>query len=739
MSSIFSDIILERDRIDRRLAVDADASLHNNTPPDRADDRLSQADDALRYILDRFGVTAERVSRCASVNELLDRTLDPLCITYEARELRGKDWRRDGLAMLGFLADGSAVALLPSLAGYRYVCPATGKSGHVGRAVKLDSTAYVIYRPLPEDCHTLGRLARFVLSLLSPGDRVPITLCAAVISLLGLVFPALNQLVLERLVPMGAGAWPKLTAAAVLFFSIGLLRAAVTAVKSLTLGSMKLRLSAQVQAAVVSRVLFLPDAFFRNLSAGKMSRRIANSRTLADQLVSVALDTSVTTLFSLVYIPQMARFAPALYLPALLVLAAQLAVSVLASAAYAKNLLAANDLSMDEHGFVFTAIRSIQKLKTAGALKRVYAKWAELYRRMLVYTLDPPALVKLRGVLTAFLSSLGSVLIISLAASTGVARADYIAFTASYGLIVAAFTELMSVISSCFTLPPLLESLRPLLEAEPEITYAQQYIKKLSGTIQLEDLHFAYRDAREECIRGVSLHIGKGEKVAIVGESGCGKSTLLRLIAGMETPSSGCVYFDGQPLPSPNKRSLRRRIGSVFQFSQVLPGSLRSNIAFNAPDIPEEDIWAAAETAQVAQLIRSLPLGLDTDVSESRGGGFSGGQRQCILLARALASKPSVLVLDEATSALDNVTQKKVLDAISDLNATVIMVAHRLSTVRQCDRIVMLDGGVIAEEGTYDELMAKDGLFAALVRKQLSAPPRPNRPGRRRPPRSDLS
>ena len=721
MSSIFTDLILERNRIDTRLMEEANTSLRDNIPSSAGADRIVQTEAALRCILDRFDVTPEPVRHCDSIGELMDCVLDPLCIMYEPCDLREADWRRKTVHMLGFLEDGTAVALFPTVGGYRYVCPSTGRKGRVTKNTALDPTAYVIYRPLPEGRLSLPRFFRLLFALLSPADYVPVAAAIGVITLLGLVAPSLNRRVLNQLVPLGSAAFPKLISAAVLFVSVGVLRAALTVVKTLMLNTVRRNVSIQVQAAVVSRILFLPDAYFKNLSAGKLSRRIQNSRALAEKLTGMVMDTSVTAVFSLVYIPQMARFAPSLYIPALLILAAQLALSIFASAVYAKNTLASNELSMEENGFVYAAVRGIQKLKTSGAVKRVYAKWAELYRRRLVYNLDPPGIVKLRSQLIAFISSFGTVLILSVAIPSGVTRPDYIAFTASYGLIVTAATELMTVIDNLFSLQSLLNNLKPLFEAEPEQTRSQEYVKELSGRVQLENIHFAYEGARAECLKGVSLSVRKGEKVAIVGESGCGKSTLLRILMGMEAPSAGCVYYDGRPLPSLNKRSLRRHIGSVFQFSQVMPGSIQANIAFGAPDITEDEIWDAAKKAQIEELIRSLPLGMDTEISESRGGGFSGGQKQCILLARAFAGKPSLLVLDEATSALDNVTQKKVLDAITALRATVIMVAHRLSTVKDCDRIIMLSDGVIAEQGTYEELIEKNGLFAELVRKQLQA------------------
>lgn len=719
--SIFSDLIWERNRIDDRLVMNADASLRDNTAPPTEAGRLDGAESALRYILRRFRITPEPAHNCASLSELLDYILDPLCIMYESLDLREADWRRQTVHMLGFLSDGSAVALIPSVGGYRYVCPATGASGRVTKKTALEDTAYVIYRPFTGGKFSLYNFSLLTFSMIAPGDYLSIAAAIGAVTLLGMVSPALNRMVLNELVPMGSAAYPRLTAVAVLFLSLGLLRTAITAIKKLMLNAVTLRVSAQVEAAVVSRILFLPDSFFKNFSAGKISRRISSSKVLAEQLVGTVMDTSVTAIFSLVYIPQMARYAPALCIPALCVLAAQLVLSVLASAVYAVNSIAVDELTMEENTFVLAAMQGIQKLKTAGALKRVYAKWAELYRRRLAYILDPPRLVKLRGVWIAFLSTFGTVLIVSLAIPAGVTRADYIAFNASYSLIITAITELMDVIDSLFSIQPLIKNLQPVLGAEPEQTGTLEYIKSLRGSIHIENVSFIYEKANRECLKNISLSIRRGEKIAFVGESGCGKTTLMRILMGMETPSAGAVYFDGKPLSTLNKRSVRRKIGSVFQFSQVMPGSIRANIAFNVPDITEEEIWEAAEKAQIGELIRSLPLGLDTEISESNSGGFSGGQKQCILLARAFAGKPSMMILDEATSALDNVTQKKVLDGIFATRATVIMVAHRLSTVKECDRIILLENGSVAEQGTYDELMALDGGFARLVKKQIEA------------------
>ena len=215
----------------------------------------------------------------------------------------------------------------------------------------------------------------------------------------------------------------------------------------------------------------------------------------------------------------------------------------------------------------------------------------------------------------------------------------------------------------------------------------------------------------------LSLKIRPGQYVAVVGETGCGKSTLMRLMLGFETPQMGAVYYDGQDLASLDLKSLRRNIGTVMQNGKLFQGDIYSNIVISAPWLNMDAAWQAAELAGIADDIRSMPMGMHTVISEGSGG-ISGGQRQRLMIARAIAPKPRILFFDEATSALDNITQKKVTQSLNSLKCTRIVIAHRLSTVRCCDRILVMEGGRIAEEGDYEELIRKDGIFARLVARQ---------------------
>jgi len=228
---------------------------------------------------------------------------------------------------------------------------------------------------------------------------------------------------------------------------------------------------------------------------------------------------------------------------------------------------------------------------------------------------------------------------------------------------------------------------------------------------------FRYREDMPPVLDNLSLKIRPGQYVAIVGKTGCGKSTLMRILLGFETPQKGGVFYDGRDLSRLDQKSLRRKIGAVMQNGKLFTGNIFSNITISAPWLTMDEAWEAAELAGMAEDIRNMPMGMHTLISEGQGG-ISGGQRQRLLIARAIAPKPKILMFDEATSALDNVTQKQVSDSLDKMKCTRIVIAHRLSTIRHCDRIIVLDQGHIIEDGTYEELIKKNGYFAELVERQ---------------------
>ncbi len=230
-------------------------------------------------------------------------------------------------------------------------------------------------------------------------------------------------------------------------------------------------------------------------------------------------------------------------------------------------------------------------------------------------------------------------------------------------------------------------------------------------------MSFRYVPGGPRVLSGVSLAVEPGEFVALVGPSGCGKSTVMRLLLGFEQPEMGGVFYDGQDLRNLDTAAVRSQIGTVLQNGRITPGAILENIT-GAHDVPLDDVWEAVRSAGLEQDIRDMPMGMHTVLSEGTAA-LSGGQIQRLLIARALVGRPRLLLFDEATSALDNRTQATVTDALGRLSVTRIVIAHRLTTVRDADRIVVLDQGRVVENGKFDELMEQNGPFAQMARRQL--------------------
>ena len=629
-------------------------------------------------------------------------------------------WYKDawGLMLAFRKEDGLPVVLRPrAFTGYWYKDPVTDKRVKVNRqtAEIFDEDAICFYRPLPLRKIGIMDLVLYMFDSLEISDYVLMLGLTLLATLVGMLMPRLT-LILTGVV-VYSGSHPLLVGTAIFMLCVILSSQIISAMRSLTLSRLSIKISQPVEAATIMRVMSLPTAFFRKYSSGELSRRVSYVSQLCNLLLNTVFSMGLTSLMSLLYITQIFRFAPALTVPSIVIILLTTGISITVSLLQMGISRQVLDYSAKENGISYAMVNGVQKLKLAGAEKRAFARWADMYAKVAKLTYDPPLLIKTSVVITGAVSLAGTIVLYYLAVKTQVAPSEYIAFNAAYGTVTGAFTTLAGAALSIANIRPILEMIKPLLNTAPESEEGEGVVTSLSGSIELTNIHFRYNDKSPYVLQGLNLKIKSGEYVAVVGSTGCGKSTLMRLLLGFEKPERGAIYYDGKDMAHLELRSLRKKIGAVIQNGNLFQGDIYSNIVISAPQLSMDDAWEAAEIAGIAQDIREMPMGMHTIISEGQGG-ISGGQKQRLMIARAVAPKPKILMLDEATSALDNKTQKQVSDALDRLKCTRIVIAHRLSTIRNCDRIILLEDGRIAEDGTYDELVEKGGAFAELVKRQ---------------------
>ena len=676
----------------------------------------SAMDRILRYYHVRAGEVPDSIK---SVNEQLEYLLRPHGIMRRNVTLSA-GWYKDAFgAMLGVLADtGEAVALIPNKAGgYRFFDSAAGKDVRVNNknASRFAEEAIAFYVPFPNEKMKVRDLLRYMLKAVSPSDIVFILLVMLAAALLGLLIPVINKWLFSEVV-LDKSVTPLLMTA-VFLAAVTLSQLLLELMKSLILSRISTKLDLSVEAATMARILTLPTDFFKKYSVGDLANRASYVNAMCNVIVNSILSTGFTGIFSLIYIFQIFAFAPALAAPAIITIVLIALLSVLSSVIQVRISKKKMEAKSVESGMAYSMITGIQKIKLSGSEKRAFAKWGAQYAKGAALTYDPPMILKVNQVLCTAISLLGTIAIYFFAINSGVSVSDFYAFNTSFGLVSGAIMTLAGLALSMSEVKPMLEMCLPILEAVPETTEQKQVLERLSGSIEINHLSFGYSDDAPLVIDDLSLKIHPGEYIAIVGKTGCGKSTLMRLMLGFEKPKKGAILYDGKDMDRIDLKSLRRKIGSVMQEGKLFQGDIFSNIIICAPWLTLDEAWAAAEISGIADDIRKMPMGMMTMISEGQGG-ISGGQRQRLMIARAVAPKPRILMFDEATSALDNITQKKVSDALDGMKCTRIVIAHRLSTIRQCDRILVLDKGHIIQEGTYDELISQEGFFAELVERQ---------------------
>jgi NHLM bacteriocin system ABC transporter ATP-binding protein len=685
---------------------------------------------AARAVGDALGVSV----RPAAPSEHPATLRDPLEAIARASHLRLRRvrlsdywWQHDSGPLLAYTREGQRpVALLPT-AATRYVLFDPQQRTHTPVQARLAAIlaplAYTFYRPFPQRALRWFDLLSF--GLRGGGkDLLLVLLSGLAVTLLGMLAPHTTAILIDTAIPDADRRMVLELGAALLAAAFG--QTLLQLAQGCALLRQHTTAGAALQAALWDRLLALPMAFFRQYASGDLQTRAMAINTMQQHLSGSTLRTLCTGSLALLNLGLLFFYSPPLALVALAVALVVGLATLLAGLLSVRQERALQHLKGALLGLTVQLITGVSKLRVAGAEARAFAVWGQLFRQQQEARQRLQGIADTLTVLNAVLPTVaavglfwGAMRLFENATDSGLTAGTFVAFHAAFGLFLSGVTSLSTTLIDVLEVATLWERARPIVQATPEVRIGQSDPGRLTGTLALEQVTFRYREHSPVILDKVSLHAAPGEFIALVGPSGSGKSTVFRLLLGFETPEAGVLYYDGQELSRLDITAVRRQIGSVLQHSTLMAGTIFEHIAGNAR-ITHEDAWEAVHAAGLAEDLAALPMGLHTFVSEG-GSNLSGGQRQRLLIARALVGKPAIVLFDEATSALDNRTQAVVTASLERLRVTRVVIAHRLSTIRSADRIYVLDGGRVVQQGTFAELARRPGLFAQLMARQQSA------------------
>ena len=690
-----------------------------------AEARLSGLDPAVAVatlVGERLGIEVTPPARADR-----GRRADPVVAIARASRFRTRTvrleaqwWREDVGPLVGFLKAGETpVALLPERSGYLLHDPTSDRKVAVDETVakELRLDARMFYRPLPD--HPLGGLDLLRFAARGVGRDIGVlTLCGVVVALLGLLTPVLTGRILGDLVPRAARG--EITQWAIILLAVAVVSAALSMVQNLAALRTEGKVDMAAQAGVWDRLMSLPAPFFRRYPIGELSSAALGVNGIRDALSGVAVSAVLAFVFGLVNLGLMLWYDVVLGLIAFAVIVAGAAVSLwLGSRQIREQRAVIADLNAIS-STTFQFMSGLAKLRIAAAEDRAYGHWAARFAQMRRRSYTARTLQNRLTVFNAGYAILAPAFIfgyIGLVRDGDFSTATFLSFNVAFLLFLGATLQLTGTGITVLAIVPMFEQLKPILEAVPEVDSDKTDPGELSGEVEVSHVRFRYAEDAPLVLDDVSFVARPGEFVAIVGPSGCGKSTLLRLLLGFEAPESGAVLYDDQQLPDLDAGAVRRQCGVVLQQGQLFAGDILSNIVGSSL-FTADDAWEAADMAGLREDIEAMPMGMNTILSEGAST-LSGGQRQRLMIARALIARPRIVFFDEATSALDNRTQRIVTESMRRLHATRIVIAHRLSTIQDADRIVVMDRGRVVQHGTFEELMAQEGMFRNLAVRQI--------------------
>ena len=629
-------------------------------------------------------------------------------------------WHGDSGAILGFRSDsGQPVALLPDgLGGYREVDASGTRRVRVTaeRARALAPAGFMFYRPFPEGRAGATDLVKLIRSSLS-GGVARFGIAGLLGGLVMLVPPVAIGLIADAIIPTGNGVL--LYQAIAMLAGFAVIRALLHTVQGTALMRMEGRVTARLEAALWDRMLRLPAKFMRRHPAGDLAVRGMTLQALRDSISGVVANAVLSVVFLFPAFALMIYHDAAMGAVGALMGFLSLAVIVVLGLSQIPHHRCILTSQRRLTGRLFQFIEGIAKIRSCSAEHSAFAQWAKQYHvqkkaELRLHTLNVHLLAASAG-----LPVLAIAAMLAIADPATTSLGDFLVVISAFMIFQMALLRLGVSFSAVAAIIPAYEQILPVLHEAPERSMTGASVERLGGEITFDRVSFRYEPDGPLVLDDVSMQIRPGEFIAIAGESGSGKSTLLRLALGLETPVSGAVYYDGRDIKGLNLKQLRSKIGVVPQETGLMPEDVWDNIVGDHAEASEDAVWRAVRLAAVDRDISRMPMGLYTGVGKSATT-LSGGESQRIMIAGALYKNPRIVMLDEATNWLDNKHQAAVMQSIESLSSSKLVIAHRLSTLQEADRIYVMQGGRIVQEGTYNSLIAVEGVFRNLVRRQMA-------------------
>lgn len=631
-------------------------------------------------------------------------------------KLEGRWWEDSAGPMLTTDRNNRIVALLPTTFGYCRVLPG-GKRQKVKRSTveDLSPDGLNFFNLISRKKLTLKEFVRYGIKSVPAGNYVLVLTCCIVATLLSLLVPVANKIMFSEVVPSGIthGILP----ICALLLGAGISSVLFTLVRNLVVVRVRDKINANVQPALFARLLTLPSSFFRTHSSSDLSARVLSANNIYQIFTGQLIGIMAASIFSALYIVVAILYAKSMILLVTGIILAYLAIYVVLIRKYSSEYADKIPNTVIAQEFTYGSIMGVHKIKNNRAEARAYSQWARRYSKSEEVTARTSALVRYGTILGSAVFSFGNLLVWVTALRSDMVVSDFIAFMSAFGVMQTALFTMTTQLQNLAQVIPYVKLVKPILDEVPELNFDHVSVNDISGGIDINHVSFSYDEHSPKILDDVTLHIAPGENIGLVGSSGCGKSTLMRIMLGFEKPDTGSVFYGQYNLENVNMGHLRQFIGYCPQMLQMFPGTIAENIRLAAPASTDEEVWEAARVAGLDEDIRRMPLQMDTVLGEG-GSGLSGGQCQRVLIARAVINRPKILFFDEATAALDNITQRKVVENLDSMGCTRISIAHRLSTVMSCDRIIVMDKGKVIEDGPPQELMARKGFFYKLSIRQ---------------------